>query len=163
MTQEDAIRLFDYRDGTLYWRERDDVLKRWNSKHAGKQAGCPSGHGYIKVRFAGRSYYVHQIVFLMHHGYFPEVTDHADYDTTNNRIENLRASTKSTNGMNRDKPRSNTSGVKGVVWHKGGKKWMAKVMVGGRDIYLGLYADFDEAVSVANAARIKNHGDFARI
>ena len=163
MTQEDALRIFDYRDGTLYWRERDDALKRWNSKHAGKQAGCPSGHGYIKIRLAGRSYYAHQIVFLMHHGYIPEVTDHTDYDTTNNRIENLRASTKSTNGMNRDKPKSNTSGVKGVVWHKGGKKWMARVMVGGRDIYLGLYADFAEAVSVANAARIEKHGDFARI
>jgi hypothetical protein len=163
VTQEDAIRLFEYRDGTLYWRERGDVLKQCNSKHAGKQAGCPSGHGYIKVRFSGRSYYAHQIVFLMHHGYIPDVVDHIDCDTGNNDIENLRAASKSFNGMNRDKPKSNTSGVKGVVWHKGGSKWMARVTVAGRDIYLGLYADFADAVNAANAARIEKHGDFARI
>ena len=163
VTQEDALRLFDYRDGLLYWREREDALKRWNSKHAGKKAGCPSGHGYIKVRFAGRSYYAHQIIFLMHHGYTPNVTDHTDYDTTNNRIENLRASTKSTNGMNRSKPINNTSGNKGVVWHKAARKWMASAVVAGKTIYLGLHTDFGAACQAANEGRLQHHGDFARI
>lgn len=163
MTQEDALRIFDYRDGTLYWRERADALKQWNSKHAGKQAGCPSGHGYIKIRLAGRSYYAHQIVFLMHHGYIPEVVDHVDCDAGNNSIENLRAASKSLNGMNRDRPINNTSGNKGVVWHKAARKWMASVVVAGKKVYLGLYTDFDAACQAANEGRLRHHGDFARI
>lgn len=163
MTQEDAIRLFEYRDGTLYWRERDDAHKRWNSKLAGKQAGSNSGHGYIKIRLSGRSYYAHQIVFLMHHGYIPDVVDHVDCDAGNNSIENLRAASKSLNGMNRDRPINNTSGNKGVVWHKAARKWMASVVVAGKKVYLGLYTDFDAACQAANEGRLRHHGDFARI
>ena len=163
MTQEEALQLFEYRDGVLYWRAREDVRKSWNTKLAGKPAGCPSGHGYLKIRFAKRSYYAHQIVYLMHHGLIPQVIDHIDCDTSNNRVENLRASSKSTNGMNRDKPVSNTSGNKGVVWHKAARKWMASAVVAGRSIYLGLYTDFDAACQAANECRLRHHGEFARI
>lgn len=161
MTQEEAILLFEYRDGALYWRSREDVPKNWNTKFAGKLAGSSSGHGYLKVSLANRSYYVHQIVYLMHYGFIPEVVDHIDRDTLNNSIENLRASNKSTNGMNRPAPTNNTSGAKGVRWHKGAKKWMVQIMIGKKGIYKGLYSDFEDAKNVASKAFEELHREFA--
>jgi hypothetical protein len=163
VSQHEALSRFDYCDGELRWKYNPEAGKRWNTVHAGKVAGCDSGHGYRKLSLNGKRIYAHQIVFLMHHGYIPQAVDHIDCDTSNNRIENLRAATKSSNGMNRRAPKSNTSGCKGVVWHKKANKWMASVTVAGRSIYLGLYTDFVEASRAANAARTEKHGDFARI
>lgn len=42
--------------------------------------------------------------------------------------------------------RINTSGIKGVVWHKRHEKWMARIKVNGKLKYLGYYTDFDDAV-----------------
>ena len=163
VTQPEALSRLEYADGKLYWRPNPNGPKNWNARFAGKLAGCDSGHGYWKIRINGKALYAHQLVVLMHHGFMPEAIDHIDCDTSNNRVENLRAATKSANGMNRHAPKSNTSGCKGVIWHKGANKWMARIMTAGRDTYLGLYTDFAEACSAANNARLEHHGDFARI
>lgn len=47
---------------------------------------------------------------------------------------------------------NNVSGVKGVVWHKKGKKWAAEISVSYTKFYLGLFLDFDEAVCTRLAA-----------
>lgn len=156
------MQALEYQDGQLVWKDYEGSGKSWNIRRRGKIAGYDSGHGYIKLRLKKRGYYVHQLVFLMHHGYIPEVIDHIDGDTQNNRIENLRAADKSKNGMNRSKPISNTSGAKGVVWHKGAAKWMARIVAEQKQIYIGLFTDFDDAVAAVKQAQQKHHGDFAK-
>jgi hypothetical protein len=162
VTREEVMEAFEYRDGQLVWKDYEGSGKSWNRRRRGSVAGHPSGHGYIKLRLKGRGYYVHQLVFLMYHGYIPKVIDHIDGDTQNNRVENLRAADKSKNGMNRSKPRNNTSGVKGVTWHKAAKKWMASVVLEGKSIYLGLYTELEDAAHAAQEARKNYHGDFAK-
>ena len=162
MTREEVLEALEYRDGELVWKDYLGSGKSWNARRRGNTAGSDSGHGYLKVRLLGKNYYVHQLVYLMHHGHIPEVIDHIDHNSSNNKIENLRAADKSKNGMNRPAPRSNTSGAKGVVWHKGAQKWMGRIVANGKDIYLGVHKDFDDAVAAVTAARQQYHGDFAK-
>ena len=168
LTQEQVLALFEYRDGELYWRERprsdfktDITYLQWNPKHAGKRAGCYSGP-YVTTRIDNVPHSLQRIIFLMHHGYLPEIVDHADCNPKNNKIENLRAATKADNQRNQPLPRHNTSGHKGVVWHKAGQKWLARIKHAGRSIHLGSFKNIEDAVKVATLAREKYHGEFAR-
>jgi hypothetical protein len=71
--------------------------------------------------------------------------DHIDNDKKNNNIINLRFATKSENGMNRCLNANNTSGIKGVVFHKGTKKYYARITIDGITRHLGSFKTIEEA------------------
>ena len=167
LTQEEAHRLFEYRDGMLFWRERpradfksDLAWKQWNPKHAGKRAGCWSGH-YATVAINRKHHALARIIFLMHHGYLPEIVDHADCNTMNNCISNLRAATKAENQRNAGMYAHNTSGFKGVVWSKACQKWIARIKVFGQTKHLGVFENKELAADFVQLAREMLHGKFA--
>jgi hypothetical protein len=167
LTQEEAHRLFEYKDGELFWKERprsdfksDLAWKQWNPKHVGKRAGCWSSH-HVAVSINKKSYQLARIVFLMHYGSSPEIVDHADCNPMNNHISNLRAATKADNQRNAGMYAHNKSGIKGVSWHKAAAKWHVQIKVKGVKKYLGIYEDIDLAELVAQEARNKFHGNFA--
>lgn len=56
----------------------------------------------------------------------------------------------------------NTSGHKGACWDKKCKKWAAPIMVDGRNIYLGLFSDIQDAIAAREAAEIKYFGEYRR-
>jgi len=89
------------------------------------------------------------------------LVDHIDGNTGNNRIENFRASNKSLNACNSKLSSCNTSGHKGVVWHKGAGKWMCQLIANKKIIYLGVHEDFELACLVADEARNLYHGEHA--
>jgi len=167
LTQEEAHRLFEYRDGVLYWKERprsdfktDLAWKQWNPKHAGKQAGCYSGsHATVAINRVHHP--LARVIFLMHHGYLPEIVDHADCNPMNNCISNLRAATKAENQRNAGMYSHNTSGHKGVVWSKACKKWIGRVKYQGRTKHLGVFDSKDMAAEFVQLAREMLHGAFA--
>lgn len=158
ITQQRALDLFDYQDGQLYWR-----VKKSYRVEIGKEAGCKNSHGYCVVRVDGVLYGVHRIVFLMHHGYLPKYIDHADGNSLNNSIENLREATASQNAYNKPAQSNNKSGEKGVRWHKQIKHWCVEIQVNKVKHYLGIYKDLELAALVASEARDLYHGKFARI
>ena len=167
LTQEEAHRLFEYRDGVLYWKERprsdfssDLAFKQWNPKHMGKRAGCWSSH-HATVGINKKSYALARVIFLMHHGYLPEIVDHADCNPMNNNIGNLRAATKAENQRNAGMFAHNTSGVKGVVWSKNAKKWLARIKVNGKAKHLGSFSCKEKAAEFVQLAREVVHGAFA--
>jgi hypothetical protein len=89
-----------------------------------------------------------------------EEVDHADHDGLNNRRANLRNCTRPQNLWNRPRQRNNTSGYKGVCWHKGARKWVAKVRVEGTMKNLGVFDDPEDA-HVAYCEAVKSlHKDF---
>jgi hypothetical protein len=167
LTQEEAHRLFEYKDGALYWKERprsdfntDLAFKQWNPKHAGNRAGCSSGH-YVTVAINKKHYALARVIFLMHYGYLPEIVDHADCNPKNNDISNLRAATKAENQRNAGMYAHNTSGVKGVVWSKACQKWIARIKVMGKTKHLGTFESKELASEFVQLARETFHGKFA--
>lgn len=150
---------FRYNDGNLY------RLKNIGNQKIGNVAGwltkC-NGRPYRKMNIKQKTVYVHHAIFLLHHGYLPKYIDHIDGDSTNNRIENLRAATQSQNMANSRSKSNNTSGYKGVTYRKDTGKWQSSVMVNGKHISLGSYATKEEAHEAYKAGSLKHFGEFAR-
>lgn len=160
LTQDKAHQLFEYRDELLFWKERPKNSRKLKGD---MEAGTVSGHGYKKIVVNQKKYYVHQVIFLMQHGYIPKLIDHIDGNTNNNKIENLRASNKSLNACNSKSRLNNTSGHKGVVWSKACQKWMARIQFQNKTKHLGVFEDFEFACLVADEARTLYHGEHAKI
>ena len=58
---------------------------------------------------------------------------------------NLRWATRSEQALNRRRPKTFKSKLKGVTWNRGTNKWMAQAGVRGKHTYLGLHATEEEA------------------
>lgn len=159
ITQSQVAECFEYRDGTLYWRGVTHPNKQYL---ADKPAGSIHKTGYRHVTWMGKVHKVHRLIFLMHHGYLPPEVDHINGDRADNRIENLRAANRSENQCNRPALASNTSGYPGVSWHKKSKAWMVRVMKNGKTVVQEYFKDLELAGLVAQEARAKFHGQFAR-
>jgi hypothetical protein len=84
---------------------------------------------------------VHQLVamaFLNHTPCgFDLVIDHVNDNPLDNRVENLQIVTSRYNCYKTQDKYS--SKYKGVCWHKKAKKWMAKINIKDKSIYLGLF------------------------
>ena len=156
MIKETTLKeIFKYKDGLLFWKQAG------KGRSLNKPAGTMDKKGYIKVRFNNKQYYVHRLVFLMHHGYLPKEIDHIDGNKFNNKIENLRHATTSQNAMNRQKPRNNTSGYKGVSWDKKRNKWRTQIGFNGIQTTLGYYDCLVKAATAYKIEAEKLHKEFA--
>jgi hypothetical protein len=88
--------------------------------------------------------------------------DHVDGDGLNNRRCNLRPATSSQNKHNRGKGRNNTSGFKGVWWHKQHGRWAADIWLHSKKRFLGLFDTAELAHAAYCKAAAELHGEFAR-
>lgn len=87
--------------------------------------------------------------------------DHINGDALNNQRTNLRYVTRSQNQMNRGIHKNNKTGYKGVLIHKG--KYLARITVNRKHIYLGYYTDPKDAAKAYNEAAVKHHGEYAKL
>ena len=163
ITQTELKELFDYReDGNLI---RKHACKG-NGNYAGRVVGCKPkkitrSHRYVSTKIKGQHYSVHKLIYLWHTGVWPEQLDHINNNSFDNRIENLRLVNSSQNASNRKLFRSNTSGIKGVSWHKASNKWFVYVDVNKKRKNIGYFTDLELAELVAIEARNKYHGEYA--
>jgi len=111
-----------------------------------------------------KNYTCSRIIFLLQNGYLTEgkQVDHKDGNSLNNKVNNLRESTFAQNQHNRKIQKNNTSGHKGVYWHKKSGKWMVRMRKNGKAYYFGTYTNKEDAIKVAIEARKKLHGNFGR-
>jgi hypothetical protein len=157
LTQQQVLDMFSYADGKLYWRK-----KTARKTVAGVEAGTlRKTDGYRQVMIDRRIYRTHRLIYLYHFGQMPEIIDHINRNTTDNRVENLRAATRAENAYNSKLRPDNTSGVKGVTWCKNKRKWVARIYVDRSCINLGRFADMSDAVDAVTTARTRHHGVFA--
>ncbi|CAN7192555.1 HNH endonuclease [Acidovorax sp. LjRoot117] len=122
----------------------------------GKPRGTILHRGYIGIRVDGRRYLAHRLAWLYVHGVFPDgYIDHINGNTSDNRIENLRAVTQSENMHNTKLRRDNTSGFRGVSMNKQTKHWVAQLRLQGKVICLGTFATPADASAAYEKARPK--------
>lgn len=90
--------------------------------------------------------------------------DHRNHDTLDNRRCNLRISTQAQNVAHRGiLDARNTSGFRGVSWHRQRWKWRARIMVGQKDIHIGLFKTAKSAAKAYAAANLKYFGAFGGV
>jgi len=154
ITQAELKNLFDYVDGQLV------AKTNCNKRKAGDVLGATNEKGYLRGRVNQRLYRVHRLVFLYFHGFMPPQVDHIDGNRMNNKIDNLREATSTQNNQNRKA--TSSSGVKGVVWHKQSKKWVASICINRKSVHLGSFLSIEDAAFAANKARQLAHGEFYR-
>lgn len=157
LTQEKLNEIFEYKGGMIFWKI--DIGRKIKT---GKQAGCRSqGKRYRQVGINGTLYTEHKVIWIMRNGPMPDglLIDHKDGDCFNNCIENLRLATGSENSANKKTPKNNTSGYKGVNWHKPSKTWRACVTSRGKAIQKHFSNVLDAAIARKEMAQVL-HGDF---
>ena len=91
-----------------------------------------------------KSFFMHRKIVGATKG---QLVDHINRNGLDNRRCNLRFVTDSQNKYNCGKTKSNTSGFKGVVWHRKARKWQAQINVDKRTKYLGLFSNMSDAVA----------------
>lgn len=87
--------------------------------------------------------------------------DHINGNNLDNRLCNLRLCSPAENLRNQRISPKNTSGYKGVFWHKAAGKWMASVKYNYKAVYLGLFKTKEQAALAYNEAAKRLHGEFA--
>ena len=159
---------FEYKDGELFWKHHplslfgtERAWKAFNTKHAGKKVGR-NVNGYLYVPIKRRHYSIHRIIFFMFNGCEPYIVDHIDGNPLNNKIENLRAATNSQNQANTKLSKRNTSGYKGVYFHKSTGLWQASVRKDKKLIHLWLFKNIEDAVKARRSHFEVLHGEFTR-
>ena len=118
--------------------------------------------GYIVAHTldgTGRKIRFHRLVYLG--ADLIDHIDHINHKVWDNRKHNLRPATVSQNNMNKILSSNNTSGVTGVGWHKTKGKWRAYIVVNKKQIHLGDYNNFKDAVKARKDAEEKYFGEFS--
>ena len=139
------------------------LVTRSSRGMAGQIAGTIT-RGYTIIKVDGRRYFAHRLVWLYAHGEWPDqIVDHIDGDPQNNRLSNLRLASPTQSVHNTRKPKTNTSGFKGVSWHKATERWRATLRtMNGRHRHLGYFDDPRDAARLYRAAVLEERGEFAR-
>lgn len=87
--------------------------------------------------------------------------DHIDGNGLNNQKYNLRQCTNAENVRYQKKRKDNTSGYKGVVWHKQIKRWVARIKFNNKSIHIGCFSTIEEAAIAYNKKAQDLFGCFA--
>jgi hypothetical protein len=159
-SQEELHKLFEYKEGNLYWR-----IGLSNYAKNGRKAGTFSPKDYMRIQINYAKYYAHRIIWCYHFGPIADKLqiDHIDGDKTNNMIENLRLATNGQNKSNNKRAyRNSKSNILGVYWFKKTNKWAAGIRINNKRIHLGYFANQEDAIAIRKAAELQYFGEFAQ-
>ena len=128
----------------------------------GDVAGSLHHKGYSFISIDGTVYASHRLAWLYVYGAWPvNEIDHINAVKNDNRIQNLRDVSHSGNQQNTATRADNSSGFKGVSFHKSAQHWRARITVQGRQIHIG-YFDTPEAAGLAAQSARKQLHPFTR-
>jgi hypothetical protein len=150
---------YDPETGEFIW-----MVKPNGRVNAGVIAGSIlNNRGYRLIGIHGRRLLAHRLAWLYTFGRWPSSEiDHINGNRRDNRISNLREASKSENQSNRGPNKNNTSGFKGVKFHKKTSKWQAQITKDRKRYNLGLFHTPEAAHVAYESAAKKFYGEFAR-
>lgn len=117
-------------------------------------------HFGIKGRYKKN---LHRLIYENFYGEIQQcyVIDHVNGNVEDNRLSNLRVANKVQNGYNSKVRKNNTSHVMGVSFRKDKNRWRAYINLRGKQINLGVYRDFYDAVRARLEGEKKYCKEFA--
>lgn len=124
-----------------------DVEKGLVFTPSGKVATKTTLNGYIQlcIRLKGHTMYLlaHQFIYYLVHKKEVELIDHINENKKDNRISNLRSTSKQINAYNSSKN-------KGYYFDKRNNKYLSHIMINGFNKFLGYYDTLEEAKNKYN-------------
>lgn len=124
----------------------------------GSVAGYRRPDGYVMIGLCKAYFLSHRLAWFYVYGFWPrDELDHINRIKGDDRISNLREATTKQNMENITMPVNNTTGFKGVTFHKQKHKWMAQIHNYGKNIYLGLFHTPAQAAEAYSKAAARLH------
>ena len=138
--------------GLFTWVARRGKVK------ANSIAGYVDKDGYVRIGVNYKQYYAHTLAWLYVYDSWPSLEiDHKNQIKNDNRIKNLRQVTRSENSQNKQLQKNNSSGFRGVDWHKTNQKWRAKIKIKNQLYHRGYFDSIEDAAKAYQAASEKLH------
>lgn len=158
LTSEYVAKRLNYNPETGIFTWKTPASKRFKP---GDIAGTTHKSGYIKITLDSVPYWAHRLAWLCYYKEWPKgeayQIDHINGNKADNRICNLRLVTNKKNTRNHKMYSHNTSGVTGVCFNEQSRKWYAQINVGNKQIHLGSFYNFQDAVTARKQAE-KEYG-----
>ena len=114
-------------------------------------------HGYVTSGSGKNQILLHRLLSNAPNNVY---VDHINRNKLDNRKLNYRFCTNQENNRNKDLYAHNSSGITGVTWNKERSKWQAQIVVNDKNISLGRFEVFDDAVNARLNAEEKYFKDF---
>lgn len=145
ITQKELKEYLHYNPATGIFKWKNSTCKKIKIEDV---AGTKKvDDGYIRISINNKLYSAHRLAFLYMDSYIPEYdVDHIDQNKSNNKWENLRHVSRSCNRINSGLDKNNTSGIKGVYFHKKVNKWASCITINKKTHHLGTFKYFTKAV-----------------
>lgn len=155
----ETILRYERETGALYW-----LASHQRPDRIGERAGWfDTSVGYWKIALGPNTYLAAKVIWcLAYDEWLENNPDHKDLDRGNDRLDNLRKTTKSLNAANSSLNSRNTVGLKGVSYCSATGRYRASIQVDRKSINLGRYDTAEEAHEAYIAAAIDAFGEFAR-
>lgn len=131
------------------------LIKGRDSWYRDKDGYLVSSYYFNGVR---RFVRFHRIVM---HAQPKQCVDHINKNKADNRKQNLRICERAENDRNRSLYVTNTSGVAGVYFDKKRKKWVASITYNRKKVYIGRFAEKEEAILARLRKEIELYKEFA--
>jgi hypothetical protein len=148
-------RLLDYNEETGVFTWKVSVSNVKAGSVAGTRHGTSLGWtSYWQIRIGGHLYLRHRLAWFYVYGAWPSIhLDHIDNTPGHDWIKNLRDVTVTVNQHNRRRAcRGNKTGLLGVTQRPDGA-FVARIGVGRRTKFLGVFSDADAASNAYLAAK----------
>ena len=147
---------YDVDSGLLFWLRRPTVRSR---VRVGDVAGTVHRDGYVQIGLHHKVYQAHRLIWKMQTGADPiDEIDHVNGVRNDNRWVNLRAATRSQQGMNKPTPNFH----RGVHFIAKSGKYGAQIKAYGKHIWLGVHNTPESACAAYRAKAEELHGEFAK-
>ena len=117
------------------------------------------GARYVQLKILNKRVFLHN---LLMNPSKEQVVDHINGNPLDNRRCNLRLCSFSDNLKNKKTYKNNRLGVRGVSYNKQEGKYVARIQVDKKPIFLGYFDTIDEASKIRKEAEIKYFGEYRR-
>ena len=155
LTQDRLKELLEYNPdtGEFKWKITKNNL---NAKKNSKAGSFTNNYNIITIDY--RHYRGSHIAFLYMDGYIPENNVmHINGKSYDDRWCNLKHTSSSCKSKNSKLYKNSTSGVKGVNYNRTVDKWLVRISDKRKNIYIGNFKNFDDAVRARWEAEKKHN------